>query len=247
MFQAATCGRAIPQKTRPVAAEHQRQLPRRWREEYRVGDLVESSVDRDALLREQAPDDLERLLEPADQVVEGEAERRELRVVPAGADPEPKASTADLVDGRRHAREHPGRVVGGRRDERSELDPRCRGRESGELRPDVPGAALTARRRGTACDPRPRSSRSLPPRPRGRSPEPPASARHARPPAAGSRPEAASPEQYRRLREPFCQLVPTLLRFVSGIAGKPGSGATSGWIRWASCRTPSARRGAGRE
>ena len=31
------------------------------------------------------------------------------------------------------------------------------------------------------------------------------------------------------------------------IAGSPGSGTAAGWNRWASCRTPVASRGAGRE
>jgi hypothetical protein len=39
-------------------------------------------------------------------------------------------------------------------------------------------------------------------------------------------------------REPDC---------VSGIVGRPGSGAASGWNRWASWRIPSASLGPGRE
>ena len=80
-------GHRDPEHPRPVRADQERRpaRPRAARQELAVAGLVEPPVEVDLALVEQRPDDRERLLEPVDPVVEREAERPELRLVPAGA------------------------------------------------------------------------------------------------------------------------------------------------------------------
>ena len=70
----------------------------------RVVDVVEPPVERHPLAADERRDDLERLLEPPDAVVERVAEGRVLGLVPARAEAEDQAAVRDLVDRRRHLR-----------------------------------------------------------------------------------------------------------------------------------------------
>ena len=78
--------------------------------------------------RSSRTDDLERLLEPADAVVERVAERRVLGLVPAAAEAEDQPAAGDFVGGRRHLREQARRPEAGREHERPDLDPFSRQR-----------------------------------------------------------------------------------------------------------------------
>ena len=144
--------------------------------------------ERHALAVQQPADDLERLLEARDAVVERDPERAELRLVPARAERQHEAAAADLVEGRRHlARSGPagGSAV------QATSGPIVT-RSVAAARPPASSSSPTARarggrRRGRAGGRRARSSRSRPPRPRAPSRGTRASAPRARPPAAGSR------------------------------------------------------------
>ena len=77
----------------------------------------------DGAVAQEGPDDRERFLEARDQMVGGEAEGAELRLVPAGAQAEDEAAAAQLID-RGGLLGEEGRVVEVRAcDERAELDP----------------------------------------------------------------------------------------------------------------------------
>ena len=127
-----------------VGPEHHRHAPGRLREQHRVLDVREAPLERHAFAREQTTDDLERLLEPRSALPERDAERAELRLVPAGADPEDEPSAAHLVDRRRHPGEDPGRVERRAGDQRAEPDAFGGRREGRERRPRVPRPAFGA-------------------------------------------------------------------------------------------------------
>jgi hypothetical protein len=103
---------------------------------------VVAPVERHALAREQAADDLECFLEPSDLVVERNAERPELGLVPTGAEAEDEPAAGHLVDRRRHACDEPGPVKRRRRDERTERHALGRRGERRQHRPHVPRASL---------------------------------------------------------------------------------------------------------
>src|SRR5581483_9753046 len=125
-----------------LAPDHERRPARRRREQDAILDGVEPAGERDALACEQAPDDLERLLEPRDAAVERQAEGAELVLVPAGPDAEHEPAAADLVDRRGLLRKNRGRVEGEAGDERAERHPLGRRGERGQQRPDLPRPAL---------------------------------------------------------------------------------------------------------
>ena len=77
-------------------------------------------------------------------MVERQAERAELLLVPAGAERGDEAAAAQLVDGRSLSREDSRRVERRARDERPELDALGDPGEPGERRPAVPRPALAA-------------------------------------------------------------------------------------------------------
>jgi hypothetical protein len=118
--------------------DHHRNAPDRLREQHGVLDAREAPLERHALAGEKTTDDRERLLEPRRAFAERDAERAELGLVPAGADPEHEPAAAHLVDRRRHPGEHPRRVERGARHQRAEPDAFGRGREGREHRPRVP-------------------------------------------------------------------------------------------------------------
>src|SRR5258706_1976710 len=131
---------------RTHAANHERRpaRSRRLRQQLAVARLEELPVEVDGAVAEQRPDDRERLLEPRDAMVEGEAERGELGLVPARAQAEDQPSPADLVHGRSELGEHGRRMERRRRHERAEPDAgRARG-DRREHRPDLPGTACRA-------------------------------------------------------------------------------------------------------
>ena len=151
-------------------------------------DLVVPALERHALAAEQPADDRERLLEARHRPVERDAERAELRLVPAGADAEDEATAGDLVDRRGHARDESGRMERRRRDQRPQPHALGRRGERGERRPHVPRAALrpaVAAVEHVVAEPqRVEARRFGGARDRERAP---ASAPRARPPAAGRR------------------------------------------------------------
>ena len=95
-----------------AGAEQQRHTSSRPRKQDGVLDGNESPGESDPLAGEQAPYDLEGLGEARDAAVERKAEGPELRLVPAGADPEHEPAARDLVHGRGRARQHAGSVEG---------------------------------------------------------------------------------------------------------------------------------------
>ena len=154
---------SMPQHPRAVRPDHERRAagPRAARQELAVAGLVVRAVEVDRPVAEQRPDDRERLLEPVDPMVEREAERAELGLVPAGPEAEDEPAAADLVDRGRLLGQHRRVVEARARHERPELDPRRRGGEAGERRPRLPRAArLAGPASDTAGGRRPRSSRS---------------------------------------------------------------------------------------
>ena len=100
----------------------------------RVVDVVEAPVERHPLAADERQDDLERLLEPPDAMVERVAEGGVLRLVPARAEAEDQAAVRDLVDRRGHLRGERGRPEPGAQDDRAELRPLGRGGDGGEQR-----------------------------------------------------------------------------------------------------------------
>src|SRR6185503_17926725 len=95
-------GHGDPEHPRADGADHERwaMRTRPARQQLAVARLVELPVEVDGALTQEGADDGERLLEPIDAVIEREAERAELRVVPAGAETEDQAAATDLVDRR---------------------------------------------------------------------------------------------------------------------------------------------------
>src|SRR5262249_9672152 len=79
-------------------------------------------------------------LEAVDPVVEREAERAELRLVPARAEPQDEATAGDLVDRRGLLREERRVVERRARDERPDRRLARRRRERGHERPGLPRA-----------------------------------------------------------------------------------------------------------
>ena len=125
-------------------AGHQRHPPSRLGQQHRVVHAPVAALERHALAREQAPDDLERLREPRHATLDRQPEDRVLDLDRAGAEPEHEAPARDLVDGRGHLRDEPGRMEARARDERAEPDAFRDGCEPGEHRPCLPRAALLA-------------------------------------------------------------------------------------------------------
>ena len=151
------------------------------------------AVERDPLPGQQPPDDREGLLEARHPVVVGQAERAELLLVPARAESEHEAAATHLRERRGHPRDQPGWMERRAGHQRAELHALGAGRERGEQRPRVPGAASRPRRRRGRADGRPpRSSRSRPPPRPAPSRGTPASEPRARPQEAGSRPAPAA-------------------------------------------------------
>ena len=105
------------------------------REEHGVIGLVVAPVEVGSPLAEQRQDDVERLLEPTDPVVERDPERVELRLVPSGAEAQDEAPSADLVDGRRHLGQDRGIAERDCQDDGPDLHARCVGGEGREHRP----------------------------------------------------------------------------------------------------------------
>src|SRR5215211_3388209 len=79
-------------------SDEQRDAAGGLRTQQRVRDPVVAAFESNAFAGEEAADDLERLLEARDPVVERDPERPELRLVPAGAKAEDEAAAGDLVD-----------------------------------------------------------------------------------------------------------------------------------------------------
>ena len=84
---------------------------------------VPAPLEADPALAEQREDDLERLLESADAVVEREVEVAELRLVPAAAEAEHQPTAADLVELGGHLRGERRVAERDREHERTDLDP----------------------------------------------------------------------------------------------------------------------------
>jgi len=105
---------------------------------------VEAAFVRHALAGEQSADDRERLVEARDVVVERQAERAELLLVPPGAEGSNKPTAAQFVDGSRLPGEDSRRVECGARDERADLDVLRDSREPRERRPAIPRPPLRA-------------------------------------------------------------------------------------------------------
>ncbi len=138
-------GERDPEHPRTDRADHERRAvgARAARQQLAVAGLVEPPLEVDRAVVQQRPDDREGLLESVDPVIEREAERPELGLVPAGAQAEDQAAAADLVD-RAGLLGEERRVVEVRaRDERPELDP---GRGRGDGRHHRPRLPRTARR-----------------------------------------------------------------------------------------------------
>ena len=132
-------GHGHAEHPRPDRADHQRRpgRARAAREQLAVARLVPLPVEVDGTVAQERPDDRERLLELVDAVVEREAERAELRLVPAGTQPEDEPSAADLVD-RGSLLGQQGRVVEVRAgDEWPELDPVRGCRDRRQQRPGL--------------------------------------------------------------------------------------------------------------
>ena len=121
-FHASTYGSVSGEHPRAGRADEQRRAAgaRGPRQQLRVARGVELALEVDVPVAQQRPDDRERLLEPADAVVEGRAEGGELDRVPAGADAQHEPAAGDLVDGRGLLGEHERRVERGRRHERAD-------------------------------------------------------------------------------------------------------------------------------
>ncbi len=96
---------------------------------------------------QERDEDLQRLVEARDAVVEREAEGVELRLVPATTHTEDEASVADLVELGRHLRRQRRVAEGERQHERADLDPRRdrgKGREHGPALVDALRLAVVA-------------------------------------------------------------------------------------------------------
>src|SRR2546421_12171692 len=114
-------------------ADEQGWAARGWpaRPQLAVAGAVVRALEVDGAFLEQCPDDRERLLEAIDPVVERDTKGAELGLVPAGAEPQDEAPTADLVE-RVGLLGEDGRVVECRaRDERAQPDRRGRGGDRG--------------------------------------------------------------------------------------------------------------------
>lgn len=99
-------------------------------------------MQRHALAGHQAADHLEGLLESRDPMVERQAERPELGLVPAGPEPEDEATTADLLDRRGALREERRRRERRAGDERTEVHALRHRGEGREQAPRLPGPAF---------------------------------------------------------------------------------------------------------
>ena len=122
-----------------AAADQQRQrLLYGFGLEHRGVERVVLALERGRLVREQGLDQLGGLgqpLEPFLHGVERDPVLAVLVLLPAGAEPEHEPAAAQVVDGRRHLREHRRVAVGVAGDERADADARHRGREPGERGP----------------------------------------------------------------------------------------------------------------
>src|SRR5205807_4203715 len=103
-----------------------------------VAQLVVLAVERARVHARHQVDDLNRLLETADQLPrlgERDAEHRVLWLVPAGAQPDLEAAVGDVIDGDRHLGHYlrVAKRVG--RDQDAHTDLFCARREAGQQRP----------------------------------------------------------------------------------------------------------------
>ena len=103
--------------------------------------VVVAAVEVHAAGAQQGMDDLQRLLEPADDVLVREAESLVLRRMPAGAKPEDEPTVADLVYGIRHLRCQSRIAEAGADDERAEFHPAGHRGQRAQQRPALPDAA----------------------------------------------------------------------------------------------------------
>jgi hypothetical protein len=73
----------------------------------RVVERIPATVEREGALAQKPDDDLERLLEPADSMIERDVERPVLGLVPTAAQPEDQPPAGHVVGRRGHLREQP--------------------------------------------------------------------------------------------------------------------------------------------
>ncbi|MFN8539565.1 MAG: hypothetical protein U0232_19055 [Thermomicrobiales bacterium] len=107
-----------------------------------VGRLVVAPVEIDRALAQQRGDDLDRLLEPADPMIERVAEHGVLGLPVARAEAEDEAPIGDLVQRIGHLGEQGGEAEEGGDDQRPEHDRGGRARQAAEEGEDLPDAEL---------------------------------------------------------------------------------------------------------
>jgi hypothetical protein len=115
--------------------------------EHGVAHLVVASVEGHTLAAEEADDDLEPFLEPADAVIRREPERLVLWIVPPRPHAEDQPPAGDEVERRRHLRDEPRAPEGAAEDERGEIDPLRDGGDRAQERPRLVHSLLLALRR----------------------------------------------------------------------------------------------------
>ena len=124
--------------------DEERQVgPGGWQQD-RVACGHPSPVQRRAAGPDQARDHVEGFREPADLVIGRIPERLELRVVPAGSDPEDQAAAADVVECGRHLRLERRVAEPGAEHDRAQLDTLGRLRDRRKDRPALMDAGLLA-------------------------------------------------------------------------------------------------------
>ncbi len=100
------------------------------------------AVHRGAALLDELHQQLERLLRPAESMVEGIAEGGVLRVMPAGADAQGQPATADLIGRRCHLGQQRRIAHPESQDQRAQVHPVGRSGERGQHAPRFVDAAL---------------------------------------------------------------------------------------------------------
>jgi hypothetical protein len=123
-------------------SDHEGRPARRSRQQHRVGDRLVGTAEGHALAVEERPDDLQRLGEALDAMVEGDPECVVLGLVPARAEREHQPAAGQLVDRRSRARQQPRAAERGAGDERPDRDALGDAGEPGEQCPRVPRPAL---------------------------------------------------------------------------------------------------------
>jgi hypothetical protein len=109
--------------------------------------VLEVAVEGDGLVPKQRLDDRDRLLKATNAAIIRIAEHVVLGLVPAGTQPEDGSPVADLVDHLGHLRQQTGVAEAGADDERANVDPLGRRRDSRHRRPALPNAADAGCRR----------------------------------------------------------------------------------------------------